>query len=143
MSKSTLPDGFDPVTRHIVMGRHLNAHQNMFGGVMLAWLDEAAALYTMETIGYTNIVTVAMDNVFVSNPARGGDLVHVACRVARTGRSSITIEAIADAHDPSTGEQRRIIDCECSFVAMRDGKPYPYFASNEYAAWKAESERDV
>ena len=45
------------------MEKHLNAQGNMFGGVVLAWLDEAAALYTMEKIRYTNIVTVSMDNV--------------------------------------------------------------------------------
>jgi acyl-CoA hydrolase len=128
------------VTRHIVMSRHLNPHNNIFGGVMLAWLDEASGLFVMENVGYTNFVTVSMDNVVFKQPARGGDLVTVGCRTIRTGKSSITVETLAVARNPKTGDARRIIDCNVSLVAILDGKPFPYFTTPEYQAWCANNE---
>ena len=43
MAQSPL-EGFDLVTRHLVIERDLNPAGNLFGGTMLAWLDEATAL---------------------------------------------------------------------------------------------------
>ena len=65
------------------MGRHLNSHQNLFGGVILSWLDVGAAVYTMEKIQYSNIVTVAMENVFFKNPGKPGDNVKIFGKVKK------------------------------------------------------------
>ena len=56
-------EGFQIVTRHLVMEKDLNYHGNLYGGTMLAWLDESSALFVMESIGYTNFVTAGMENV--------------------------------------------------------------------------------
>ncbi|HNJ04745.1 MAG TPA: hotdog domain-containing protein, partial [Leptospiraceae bacterium] len=64
---------FDIVTRHLVMEKDLNAFGNLFGGNMLAWIDEASALYVMEQIGFANFVTVSFDDVNFKAPARRGD----------------------------------------------------------------------
>ena len=126
---------FDIVTRHIVMERDLNAFGNLFGGVMLSWLDEGSALYVMEEIGYADFVTVSMDNVSFRTPARRGDAVVIYCRTVKTGRSSITMETKAFVHEPGTGTKREVINCFITFVCLQGGKPYPYFESAEYEKW--------
>lgn len=123
------------VTRHIVMERHLNAHGNLFGGVILAWLDEAAALYVMEHIGYSNFVTVALDNVSFKAPAHRGDAIVIYCRVVHTGRTSMTIQTQAWVHVPDSLEKREIIVCKVTFVCLQDGLPFPYFTSEIYRNW--------
>lgn len=129
------PSDYDIVTRHIVMERDLNAFGNLFGGIMLAWLDEASALYVMDRIGYPNFVTVAMDNVNFRTPARRGDAVVIYARVVKTGRSSITVETVAFVHEPVTGDKREVINCLVTFVCLRDNQPYAYFESEAYADW--------
>lgn len=143
--KDKAPDGhslalFEIVTRHIVMERDLNAFGNLFGGVMLAWLDEGSALYVMEAIGYADFVTVSMDNVSFRAPARRGDAVVIYCRTVKTGRSSITIETRAFVHEPGTGTKREVINCLITFVCLHDGRPYPYFESDEYRSWSKRAE---
>lgn len=123
------------VTRHIIMARHLNAHGNLFGGIILAWLDEAAALYMMEHTGYSNFVTVALDGVSFKAPAHQGDAIVIYCRVVHMGRSSITIQTQAWVHVPDSLEKREIIACKVTFVCLEDGQPFPYFATELYRDW--------
>src|SRR5690606_13517328 len=87
----SFPSEFEVSTRHLVMERHLNPYGNVFGGTVLAWLDEGAALFLMEKIGYTNFVTVSMNHVDFKAPGHRGDAVQILCRVLRTGRSSVTV----------------------------------------------------
>lgn len=123
---------FEAVTRHMIMERHINPAGNLFGGVMLAWLDEAAAIYTTEKTGAPALVTASMENVRFKAPGFRGDHVHVHCRVVRTGRSSITVEARAFAHNPIARTEREIIDCTITYVCMAENRPTPYFESDAY-----------
>ena len=102
---------FHIVTRHLVMEKDLNYHGNLYGGTMLAWLDESSALYVMESIGYTNFVTAGMENVRFKSPARSGEAVVFYCRTAEIGRSSITVQTRAFVHDPLTDRKDEIIVC--------------------------------
>ena len=129
---------FEVVTRHIVMERDLNSFGNLFGGVILAWLDEAAALFVMEKTGYGNIVTVSMDDVRFKAPGRRGDAIVISCRVVTTGRSSITVEARALVNEPEIKARRQIIDCRITYVCLEGGRPTPYFESEKYARWVRE-----
>ncbi|MCB1168994.1 MAG: acyl-CoA thioesterase [Leptospiraceae bacterium] len=127
---------FHIVTRHLVMEKDLNYHGNLYGGTMLAWLDESSALYVMETIGYTNFVTAGMENVRFKSPARSGEAVVFYCRTASTGKSSITVQTRAFVHDPISDRKDEIINCSITFVCLKDGKPFAYFESPEYRSRK-------
>ncbi|MCP4641930.1 MAG: acyl-CoA thioesterase [bacterium] len=129
------PPGYDIVTRHLVMERDLNAAGSLYGGAILAWLDEAAAVYVMEQIGYRDFVTVAMDNVYFKAPAYRGDLVTFHSRISRIGSSSVTAEVCAYVHEPVSGSQHETIACTVTFVCLKDRKTYPYFQSDEYRDW--------
>jgi acyl-CoA hydrolase len=126
---------FEIATRHMVMERDLNPFGHLFGGTMLAWLDEGSALYVMEKIGYRDFVTVSMDHVEFKAPGHRGDAIQILCRIVRTGRSSVLVQAKAVSHTASTGAVREIIDCEIAYVCLKDDKSYPYFQSDEYAHW--------
>lgn len=133
-------ESFEIVTRHIVMDRDLNAHGNLFGGIMLAWLDEASALFVMEKIGYTNFVTVNMQDVSFKSPGNRGDAIVLYSRVLETGRSSITVQSRALAHDPEKDIKREVINCRVTFVCLKDGKPFPYFESEQYRTYCSRSD---
>jgi acyl-CoA hydrolase len=123
---------FEVVTRHLVMEKDLNAFGNLFGGSMLAWIDEAAALFVMDKIGYSNFVTVSLDDVVFREPVHRGDAVLFCCRVARVGRSSISVETKAVVRDSVFRSEREVIKCQLKFVCLKDGKPFPYFQSEVF-----------
>lgn len=120
-------EDFELVTRHIVMERHLNPAGNLFGGILLAWLDEAAGLHIAEKTGYPYFVTVSMEDVDFKAPGHNGDMVIIYCRIVRTGRSSIEVQLKASSYDVESRESREIITCESTFVALKDGKPHRIF----------------
>ncbi|NIA15920.1 MAG: acyl-CoA thioesterase [Nitrospiraceae bacterium] len=127
--------GFDVVTRHLVMERDLNPAGNLFGGTMLAWLDEATAVYVTEQIGYTDFVTVAMDDIRFRAPGHRGDIITVYSRIVGTGRTSVTAESKAFVEKPSTNERREMINCTIAYVCLKNQEKYAYFESEGYAEW--------
>lgn len=134
---------YEIVTRHLVMERDLNAFGNLFGGVMLAWIDESSALFVMERIGWPDFVTVNMDDVDFKTPARRGDAVVFYSRILKTGRSSITVRTRAFVSQTlgvqdSDRKREEIINCKITFVCLKNGKPFPYFESEDYRTLLAE-----
>ncbi|MCB1159831.1 MAG: acyl-CoA thioesterase [Leptospiraceae bacterium] len=122
-----LDDRFELVTRHIVMQKDLNQHGHIFGGTMLAWIDEAAAVYVMQKISYSNIVTVSMDDVNFKSPGRNGDIIEIYAYIESTGKSSITVRTIATNLD-SYFRKHLVIDCKITYVCLDlNGRPYPFF----------------
>ena len=120
--------GMDLVTQHIVMSKELNAHGNLFGGIMLAWIDEAAALYAMEKIAYTNIVTVHMDDINFKYPGRNGDIIQIYAAIEKTGKSSLTIRTTCISINDKSRVRHEVINCKVTFVCLdAGGKPFPYF----------------
>ncbi|MCB9640666.1 MAG: acyl-CoA thioesterase [Myxococcales bacterium] len=125
-------EGYRLVNRHLVMSRDLNAFGNLFGGVMLSWLDESSALYVIEAIGYDNVVTVSMDNIVFVTPVHLGDSVQIYCRTQDLGRSSILVETKACVFNMRTGEQQEVITCQIKFVCLHKGRPFRYFETDTY-----------
>lgn len=120
------------ITQHIVMSKDLNAHGNLFGGIMLAWIDESAAIYTMRKIGYTNIVTVNMDDVNFKTPGKNGDIIQIYAGIERVGNSSLIIKTKSISLPIGKMEAREIIQCKVTFVCLDDiGKPFAYFEKNK------------
>jgi len=131
-SKSVPPEA---VTRHIVMDRHINPHGHVFGGVLLAWMDEGAGLYAMERTGCVHLVTVSMDDVVFKAPVKRGDQVIIQCRLDTIGRSSISVEVCAHVFDPVQITRTEVITSKITYVSLRGDKPYRYFLSAEYEDW--------
>ncbi|MFN3604580.1 MAG: acyl-CoA thioesterase [Leptonema sp. (in: bacteria)] len=125
-------NNFEIVTRRLVLPRDLNGHGNLYGGSMLSWIDESSYLYAIEKVGYTNMVTVSLENVRFRSPARLGDSVVLQCKIHQIKKTSITIQTKAIVHDLISNVINEIINCFITFVCLKDGKPYPYFTTEEF-----------
>lgn len=126
-------DGMELASQHIVMSKDLNAHGNLFGGTILAWIDEGCAMYVMERIKYSNIVTVNMQDVNFSSPGRLGDIVQIYAKIEKTGTSSITICSKAISNDVAKQSMNEIITCKITYVCLDDfRKPFPYFKKSQF-----------
>jgi len=86
----TYPTDKQPAIRVVMMPRDTNALGTIFGGVILSYIDLAAAI---EAHKYHpgKLVTVAMDKVEFHQPVHVGDLVSLFTETERVGRTSITV----------------------------------------------------
>lgn len=79
-------------TRKWVKPEDLNPNGTLFGGRLLAWIDEEVALYTVVQLENNFIVTKYMSEIDFKSSARQGDIIEIGIDVVSFGTSSITLE---------------------------------------------------
>ncbi|MBP7653460.1 acyl-CoA thioesterase [Candidatus Dependentiae bacterium] len=120
-------DEYKLITRHTVKQSDLNVHGNLFGGVMLGWIDEAGYVFSSEICKCANIVTVALKNVSFKSPAKLGDILEFYGKFIRIGKTSITVIVKANTYSVSNIKKNKpVIECEMVFVKLdKNNKPVP------------------
>ena len=109
---------FELIARHIVAVKDLGAADRLFGGVMLAWLDEAGAAFAKTKAGVSDLVTRHIEAMDFLAPGRDGDVLAIYGRIARMGRTSISVGMKVLAEDPATRSSREIVNTTFVFVAV-------------------------
>jgi acyl-CoA thioesterase YciA len=118
--------GKEPSIRVVLMPKDTNAHGTIFGGVILSYIDQAAAVEAKRHGAYF-IVTVAMREVVFHEPVYVGDLVSFYTGLVKIGRTSITVsvEVLAQRGD-GTGRTVKVTEAEVTFVNLDENrKPVP------------------
>lgn len=82
-------------TRKWVKPEDLNPNNNLFGGRLLQWIDEEAALYTMIQLENKKIATKFMSEINFISSAKQGDIVELGLKVESFGRTSLTLSCVA------------------------------------------------
>ena len=72
------------------MPKCLNAAGYLFGGQLLAWIDETAGIVAKRH-AEMNVVTVAVDNMYFKAGARVNDTIVLIGRLTHVGRSSMEV----------------------------------------------------
>jgi acyl-CoA thioesterase YciA len=114
--------GPEPAIRVVLMPKDTNAHGTIFGGVILSYIDIAAAI---EVRRHTlkRIVTKAMHEVVFVAPVFVGDLVSFYTSLVRIGRTSITVKVIVEADRiNSPGQRVRVTEAEVIYVAIDENR---------------------
>ncbi len=78
-------------TRKWVKPEDLNPNGTLFGGSLLCWIDEEAAIYAMCQLGNEKIVTKFMSEINFVSSARLGDVIELGMTATHFGRTSITM----------------------------------------------------
>ncbi len=127
--KNSLPASLEhrePSIRVVMMPKDTNAHGTIFGGVILSYIDQAAAVEAKQH-GASFIVTVAMREVVFHQPVYVGDLVSFYTRLVKIGRTSISI-AVEVFSQPREGIGRdvKVTEAEVTFVNLdQNRRPTP------------------
>lgn len=79
-------------TRKWVKPEDLNPNGTLFGGRLLAWIDEEAALYTIIQLENSKVVTKYMSEIDFKSSAKKGDIVEIGIEVLKFGRSSLSLK---------------------------------------------------
>jgi len=111
-------------TRKLVKYEDLNAKGTLFGGQVLKWIDEEAAIFCMCQLSSKSIVTKAMSEVNFVSSAKLGDIVEIGCELVGFGRTSVTIAC--EVRNKDTKKTIIRVD-KIVFVAVdENGKPTPH-----------------
>jgi acyl-CoA thioesterase YciA len=116
----------DPAIRVVLMPKDTNAHGTIFGGVILSYIDIAAAIEARKHTS-KQIVTKAMHEVVFVAPVFVGDIVSFYTELVRIGRTSITIKVLVEADRvKSPSERARVTEAEVVYVAVDENRrPVP------------------
>ena len=114
------------LSTHVCMTQHVGFHGNLFGGLLLAWLDEAGAALAAELCESPRLVTVKLSEVIFRKPIRPGQIIKIYGELKYIGNTSITITLEARRHSPYNGSQRVACTTDMTFVRVDgDGEPVP------------------
>lgn len=94
-------------TVHIVRPNHLNAAGRLFGGMLMQWIDEVAALVAKRHT-HTNVTTASVDNLSFLKGAYPGDSVVIIGQIVYVGRTSMDIKV--DSYVESMDGTRTLIN---------------------------------
>ncbi len=79
-------------TRKWVKPEDLNPNGTLFGGRLLQWIDEEAALYAIIQLENNRVVTKYMSDINFVNSARQGDIVEIGLMPVHFGHTSLTLK---------------------------------------------------
>ena len=116
-------------TRKLIKPGDLNARGTVFGGQVLKWIDEEAAIFCICQLGERNIVTKAMSEINFIASAKTGDIIEIGCELVKMGTTSITISC--EVRNKDTKQTIIIIDKIVFVLLDEDGKPKPHGKMNK------------
>ncbi|WP_099353653.1 acyl-CoA thioesterase [Fredinandcohnia onubensis] len=102
-----------------------NYHGTMFGGKLMAYIDDVASISAVRH-SRSLVVTASTDSVDFLHPINEGSSVCLEAFVTYTGRSSMEVFVKVIAEDLYTGERHICALSFLTFVALdENGKPKP------------------
>ena len=111
-------------TRKWVKPEDLNPNGTLFGGRLLAWIDEEAALYTIVQLENQRIVTKFMSEINFNSKAVEGDIIEIGIGVKKFGKSSLTLNC--EVRNMMTRETIITVDNIIMVNLGENGKPKPH-----------------
>mgnify|MGYP002062259895 len=113
------------IQTHLVLPPDTNHHETIFGGKVLSYIDEIAAITAMKHCK-SGVVTASIDSVDFLSSARVGDVLELEAVVSSTGRTSMEIYVRVQSMNLITGETKLTTESFLTFVAIDEtGKPIP------------------
>lgn len=105
--------------RRLVKFEDLNQTGRLFGGRLMEWIDEAAAMYAMCQLQTKKIVTLKVSELIFKEPIDNGDILEFFASTKHIGRTSFTVamevrkKAIQTDQTPSLA-----LTCDLTFVTV-------------------------
>ena len=115
-------------TRKLIKPEDLNPRGTLFGGRILQWIDEEAAIFAICQLESTNIVTKVMSEVNFVTTAQLGDVIEFGMDLVKFGTTSVTI--CCDVRNKKTKQSIVKLDSIVFVLLDGNGKPYPHGKTN-------------
>lgn len=114
------------INKKICMGKDIGIHGNMFGGILMAWIDEAAAAFATEYCYTPNMVTLKVGELHFKRPIKVGNHIRLYGEVVHLGTSSIVLNIEVRKYNLYSGGETVVCTTSITFVRIDDdGNPTP------------------
>lgn len=111
-------------TRKWVKPEDLNPNGTLFGGSLLRWIDEEAAIYAIIQLDNPRVVTKFMSEINFVSSARQGDIIELGITATHFGRTSLTLQC--EVRNKITRKSILTIDRIVFVNVDEDGRPIPH-----------------
>ncbi len=119
------PSASRVVMTQLVMPLHTNGAGDLFGGMVMQWIDVCAGVAAMKHAG-GKVVTASIDRLDFLSPIHLGDVVILQAQVNYAARTSMEVGCRVETEDPKTGARRYTTKAYLTFVAVdAEGHPRP------------------
>lgn len=114
------------INKKICMGKDIGIHGNMFGGILMAWIDEAAAAFATEYCYTPNMVTLRVGELHFKKPIKTGNHIRLYGDVVHLGNTSITLNLEVRKYNLYSSNETVVCTTNITFVRIDDdGLPTP------------------
>ena len=111
-------------SRKWVKPEDLNPNGTLFGGSLLRWIDEEAAIFASCQLDNNRVVTKYISEINFVHPAYKGDVIEMGMEVKKFGKTSITFKC--EVRNKQTHETIIAIDTIVFVNLDEEGKPLPH-----------------
>ncbi len=117
----------EPAIRMVMLPKYTNPDGDIFGGVILSMIDEAAAVEAQRQMPH-RYVTVSMDSIQFHRPVGVGDIVSLWCQTIKIGTSSLVIHIDVLSNPRRTSADHKVTEATVTMVAIDENrKSIPIF----------------
>ena len=111
-------------TRRWVKPEDLNPNGTLFGGTLLRWIDEEAAIYAIVQLENLKVVTKFISEINFVSSAQQGDIIELGIIATHFGTTSLTLKCVVR----NKMTRMTIIEIEkIVFVNLdENGDPFPH-----------------
>jgi acyl-CoA hydrolase len=96
----------------------------LFGGSLLKWIDEEAAIYVITQLNNQRVVTKLISEINFVSSAREGDVIELGITATEFGRTSITLRC--EVRNKITRESILTINRMVFVNLSEEGRPTPH-----------------
>ena len=116
-------------TRKLIKPGDLNPRGTLFGGQLLKWIDEEAAIFAICQLGSPNIVTKAMSEIDFVTTAKVGDVIEFGMDLVKFGTTCLSL--CCDVRNKNTKQSIIKIEKIIFVLLDEDGKPKAHNKKNK------------
>ncbi|MBL4586550.1 MAG: acyl-CoA thioesterase [Flavobacteriales bacterium] len=101
----------------VCMTKDIGVHGNLFGGIMLSWIDEAAVAMANRICKTPNMVTRKMTEILFERPVKVGYSINIYGKAVSMGNTSVALNLEARRYNVYTEEE--VVVCTTTIVFVR------------------------
>lgn len=102
---------------HIVMPSHISGTNRLFGGQLLAWIDEVSAVTARRHCEH-DVITAAIDNLQFKSPVYKNNILVLIGRITYVGKTSMEVRVDTYVEDHLTGTRKVVNRAYVVMVAL-------------------------
>lgn len=106
------------ITTYICKTSDIGVHSNMFGGTILALIDQSSGAYASQICDTPRMVTIKIDELTFKNPVKVGNIIKVYASVKEFGNTSVTLYVEVRKHNVYNGKQEVVVQTNIKFVRI-------------------------